>query len=262
VGDILADGYCNWGPDSELSFQASCFADRSIFSPEEYAPIFIGEYVPGSIYAELDFRALHVYNNSYQALHEGMQEDNEELVNAGLSGFYDLINNGYGSSVAHSVNTLIFAQFNNPESFLGDRNEPRYQEWLHDSKMFLNFVTKFDIDFQNANAYSNLASIHIDEGEFSEAQKCVTAGLHILETANPNKSVSLLWNANPKALLPIKLELMMHQVSIHMEKGEKAQANELAKEIGIIANENDYDDGNVLAASYVLSQSDTGKPRN
>ena len=262
VGDILADGYCNWGPDSELSFQASCFADRSLFSPEEYAPIFIGEYVPGSIYAELDFRALHVYNNSYQALYEGMQEDNEELVNAGVGGFYDLINNGCGSSVGHSVNALIFAQFNNPESFLGEKSEPRYQEWLHDSKMFLKFVTKFDIDFQNANAYSNLASIHIDEGEFAEAQKCVTAGLHILETANPNKSVSLLWESNPKAILPIKLELMMHQVSIHTERDEKAQANKLAKEIVRIANENDYDDGNVLAASYVLSQSDTGTPRN
>ena len=262
VGDILADGYCNWGPDSELSLQASCFADRSIFSPEEYAPIFIGEYVPGSIYAELDFRALHVYNNSYQALYEGMQEDNEELVNAGLSGFYDLMNYCCGSSVGHSVNALIFAQFNNPESFLGEKSEARYQEWLHDSKMFLNFVTKFDIDFQNANAHSNLASIHIDEGEFAEAQKCVTAGLHILETANPNKSVSLLWDSNPKAILPIKLELMMHQVSLHMEKDEKALANKLAKEIVGIANENDYDDGNVLAASYVLSQSDTGKPRN
>ena len=262
VGDILADGYCNWGPDSELSFQASCFADRSIFSPEEYAPIFIGEYVPGSIYAELDFRALHVYNNSYQALYEGMQEDNEELVNAGLSGFYDLMNYCCGSSVGHSVNALIFAQFNNPESFLGEKSEARYQEWLHDSKMFLNFVTKFDIDFQNANAHSNLASIHIDEGEFAEAQKCVTAGLHILETANPNKSVSLLWDSNPKAILPIKLELMMHQVSLHMEKDEKALANKLAKEIVGIANENDYDDGNVLAASYVLSQSDTVKPRN
>ena len=262
VGDILADGYCNWGPDSELSFQASCFADRSLFSPEEYAPIFIGEYVPGSIYAELDFRALHVYNNSYQAFYEGMQEDNEELVNAGMGGFYDLINNGCGSSVGHSVNALIFAQFNNPESFLGEKSEPRYQEWLHDSKMFLKFVTKFDIDFQNANAYSNLALIHIDEGEFAEAQKCVTAGLHILETANPNKSVSLLWESNPKAILPIKLELMMHQVSIHMEKDEKALANKLAKEIVRIANENDYDDGNVLAASYVLSQSDTGRPRN
>ena len=262
VGDILADGYCNWGPDSELSFQASCFADRSLFSPEEYAPIFIGEYVPGSIYAELDFRALHVYNNSYQAFYEGMQEDNEELVNAGMGGFYDLINNGCGSSVGHSVNALIFAQFNNPESFLGEKSEPRYQEWLHDSKMFLKFVTKFDIDFQNANAYSNLALIHIDEGEFAEAQKCVTAGLHILETANPNKSVSLLWESNPKAILPIKLELMMHQVSIHMEKDEKALANKLAKEIVSIATENDYDDGNVLAASYVLSQSDTGRPRN
>ena len=262
VGDILADGYCNWGPDSELSFQASCFADRSLFSPEEYAPIFIGEYVPGSIYAELDFRALHVYNNSYQALYEGMQEDNEELVNAGVGGFYDLINNGCGASVGHSVNALIFAQFNNPESFLGEKSEPRYQEWLHDSKMFLKFVTKFDIDFQNANAYSNLALIHIDEGEFAEAQKCVTAGLHILETANPNKSVSLLWESNPKAILPIKLELMMHQVSIHMENDEKALANKLAKEIVSIATENDYDDGNVLAASYVLSQSDTGRPRN
>ena len=262
VGDILADGYCNWGPDSELSFQASCFADRSLFSSEEYAPIFIGEYVPGSIYAELDFRALHVYNNSYQAFYEGMQEDNEELVNAGMGGFYDLINNGCGSSVGHSVNALIFAQFNNPESFLGEKSEPRYQEWLHDSKMFLKFVTKFDIDFQNANAYSNLALIHIDEGEFAEAQKCVTAGLHILETANPNKSVSLLWESNPKAILPIKLELMMHQVSIHMEKDEKALANKLAKEIVSIATENDYDDGNVLAASYVLSQSDTGRPRN
>ena len=262
VGDILADGYCNWGPDSELSFQASCFADRSLFSPEEYAPRFIGEYVPGSIYAELDFRALHVYNNSYQAFYEGMQEDNEELVNAGMGGFYDLINNGCGSSVGHSVNALIFAQFNNPESFLGEKSEPRYQEWLHDSKMFLKFVTKFDIDFQNANAYSNLALIHIDEGEFADAQKCVTAGLHILETANPNKSVSLLWESNPKAILPIKLELMMHQVSIHMEKDEKALANKLAKEIVRIANENDYDDGNVLAASYVLSQSDTGRPRN
>ena len=262
VGDILADGYCNWGPDSELSFQASCFADRSLFSPEEYAPIFIGEYVPGSIYAELDFRALHVYNNSYQAFYEGMQEDNEELVNAGMGGFYDLINNGCGSSVGHSVNALIFAQFNNPESFLGEKSEPRYQEWLHDSKMFLKFVTKFDIDFQNANAYSNLALIHIDEGEFAEAQKCVTAGLHILETANPNKSVSLLWESNPKAILPIKLELMMHQVSIHMENDEKALANKLAKEIVSIATENDYDDGNVLAASYVLSQSDTGRPRN
>jgi hypothetical protein len=262
VGDILADGYCNWGPDSELSFQASCFADRSLFSPEEYAPIFIGEYVPGSIYAELDFRALHVYNNSYQAFYEGMQEDNEELVNAGMGGFYDLINNGCGASVGHSVNALIFAQFNNPESFLGEKSEPRYQEWLHDSKMFLKFVTKFDIDFQNANAYSNLALIHIDEGEFAEAQKCVTAGLHILETANPNKSVSLLWESNPKAILPIKLELMMHQVSIHMENDEKALANKLAKEIVRIANENDYDDGNVLAASYVLSQSDTGRPRN
>ena len=262
VGDILADGYCNWGPDSELSFQASCFADRSLFSPEEYAPIFIGEYVPGSIYAELDFRALHVYNNSYQAFYEGMQEDNEELVNAGMGGFYDLINNGCGSSVGHSVNALIFAQFNNPESFLGEKSEPRYQEWLHDSKMFLKFVTKFDIDFQNANAYSNLALIHIDEGEFADAQKCVTAGLHILETANPNKSVSLLWESNPKAILPIKLELMMHQVSIHMENDEKALANKLAKEIVSIATENDYDDGNVLAASYVLSQSDTGRPRN
>ena len=72
----------------------------------------------------------------------------------------------------------------------------------------------------------------------------------------------MLWESNPKAILPIKLELMMHQVSIHMEKDEKALANKLAKEIVRIANENDYDDGNVLAASYVLSQSDTGRPRN
>jgi len=262
VGDILADGYCNWGPDSELSFQDSCFADRSVFSPEEYAPIFIGEYVPGSIYAELDFRALHVYNNSYQALHEGMQVDNAELVNAGVSGLYDLINNGFGSSIAHSVNTLIYAQFNNPEAFLGDKSEPGYQDWLHNSKLFLNFVTKLDIDFQNANAYSNLAWIHVDEGEYSEAQDCVSAGLRILESSNPNKSVSLLWASHPKALLPIKLELMMHQVTIFMEKDKKDLANSLAKEILQIAEENEYDDGSVLAAGYILSLSDTGTPRN
>lgn len=262
VGDILADGYCNWGPDSELSFQASCFADCSIFSPEEYAPIFIGEYVPGSLYAELDFRALHVYNNSYQALHEGMQVDNAELVNAGVSGLYDLINNGFGSSIAHSVNSLIYAQFNNQEAFLVDKSEPGYQDWLHKAKLFLNFVTKLDIDFQNANAYSNLAWIHVDEGEYSEAQDCVSAGLRILESSNPNKSVSLLWAAHPKALLPIKLELMMHQVTIFMEKDKNELANSLAKEIIQIAKENDYDDGSVLAAGYILSLSDTGTPRN
>ena len=128
--------------------------------------------------------------------------------------------------------------------------------------MFLNFVTKLDIDFQNANAYSNLAWIHVDEGEYSEAQDCVSAGLRILESSNPNKSVSLLWAANPKALLPIKLELMMHQVTIFMEKDKKDLANSLAKEIIQIAKENEYDDGSVLAAGYILSLSDTGTPRS
>ena len=47
-----------------------------------------------------------------------------------------------------------------------------------------------------------------------------------------------------------------------MEKDKKDLANSLAKEIIQLAKENEYDDGSVLAAGYILSLSDTGTPRS
>jgi hypothetical protein len=261
VGDILADGYCNCGPGSGLYFQASCYADRTVFSPESVAPIFLGEFVPGALYGDLDLRALNVYNSSAGALGDGIEKDDEELVNLGVSGLFDLMNNGCGSSVAHSVNTLFYNQLSNREAFLGEIDGQRFKDWVHDSKIYLNFVSKLDIDSQNANALSNLASLYLEEENFEEAQKCVNEGLEILENVDTNKTVSFLWAADTKASLPIRLELMAHQMGIHLENDKNDQAVKVAKEIVAIAESNNYDDGSVLAAKYILGQSDTGTPR-
>ena len=54
---------------------------------------------------------------------------------------------------------------------------------------------------------------------------------------------------------------MAHQMGIHLENDKNDQAVKVAKEIVAIAESNNYDDGSVLAAKYILGQSDTGTPR-
>ena len=262
VGDILADGYCNWGPDSELNFQASCYSDRASYSPEEYSWIYVGEFVPGSLYAELDIRSQTVYSNCSEALRKGLENNDIQLVNLGANGLYNLMRFGFGSSFVHSINSLFYTQFSNSEGFFGDRNDERFKKFIYDSESVLKFATSLPIDFQDANAYSNLAWLYIDQENFEEAQKCVDKGTKIIAESNLNKSVSLLWSTDPKALLPVKLELMMHQVTIFMSNDENDKADRIASDLIAIAKENDYEDGSVLAAKYILGLSDTGTSRN
>jgi hypothetical protein len=251
VGDILADGYCNWPPGSDLDFQASCLSDISIFDDSNTADFHRGIIIPGPLYSQLEIRTMEVYDASSRAFHEALSKNDAEALDVLLPALHNIIALGTGAIVSHAANTFFYSVYNNQSAFPVLTGET-LEEWLAYSENLLRYVALQDVDSQNANALSNLATLLSDRGDYKSALKCIDDGLEILADRDDTKPVSLAWQPGYQANLPIELELYISKASIFMDQDKPEKARELAEKVLRIANENDFDSGEVLAAKYML----------
>jgi tetratricopeptide (TPR) repeat protein len=168
-----------------------------------------------------------------------------------LPALHNIIALGTGAIVSHAANTFFYSVYNNQSAFPVLTGET-LEEWLAYSENLLRYVALQDVDSQNANALSNLATLLSDRGDYKSALKCIDDGLEILADRDDTKPVSLAWQPGYQANLPIELELYISKASIFMDQDKPEKARELAEKVLRIANENDFDSGEVLAAKYML----------
>jgi len=126
------------------------------------------------------------------------------------------------------------------------------EEWMAYTENLLRYTALQDIDSQNANALSNLATLLSDRADYKAALQCIDDALEILSNRDDTKTVSFAWQPGFRANLPIELELYVSKASIYMEQDKPDKARELAEKVVRIAQENDFDGGEVLAAKYIL----------
>lgn len=251
VGDILADGYCNWPPGSDLDFQASSLSDISIFDDSNTADFHRGIIIPGPLYSELDMRTMQVYDACSRAFHEAISKNDIEALDLLLPALHNIIALGTGAIVSHAANTFFYSIYNNQSAFPVLTGEA-LEEWLAYTENLLRYIALQDIDSQNANALSNLATLLSDRGDYKSAFKCIDDALEILANRDDTKTVSLAWQPGYQANLSIELELYISKASIFMEQDKPDKARELAEKVIQIAKEHSYDSGEVLAAKYIL----------
>jgi tetratricopeptide (TPR) repeat protein len=251
VADILADGYCNWPPGSDLDFQASCLADISIFDDSTTADFHRGIIIPGPLYSELEMRTMQIYDGASRAFHEAITKNDSEALDVLLPALHNIIALGTGAIVSHAANTFFYSVYNNQSAFPVLTGET-LEEWLAYSENLLRYIALQNVDSQNANALSNLATLLSDRGDYKSALKCIDDGLEILAERDDTKTVSMAWQPGYQANLPIELELYVSKASIFMEQDKPDKAREWAEKVVRIAQENNFDGGEVLAAKYIL----------
>jgi len=251
VADILADGYCNWPPGSEIDFQASCLSDVSIFDDSNTADFHRGIIVPGPLYSELDIRTMQVYDACSRAFHEAIAKNDIEALDVIVPSLHGLIALGSGAIVSHCANTFFYSIYHNQHMFPNLVGE-NLEEWMAYTENLLRYTALQDIDSQNANALSNLATLLSDRADYKAALQCIDDALEILSNRDDTKTVSFAWQPGFRANLPIELELYVSKASIYMEQDKPHKARELAEKVVRIAQENDFDGGEVLAAKYIL----------
>ena len=251
VADILADGYCNWPPGSEIDFQASCLSDVSIFDDSNTADFHRGIIVPGPLYSELDIRTMQVYDACSRAFHEAIAKNDIEALDVIVPSLHGLIALGSGAIVSHCANTFFYSIYHNQHMFPNLVGE-NLEEWIAYTENLLRYTALQDIDSQNANALSNLATLLSDRADYKAALQCIDDALEILSNRDDTQTVSFAWQPGFQANLPIELELYVSKASIFMEQDKPDKARELAEKVVRIAQENDFDGGEVLAAKYIL----------
>jgi tetratricopeptide (TPR) repeat protein len=251
VADILADGYCNWPPESDLDFQASALSDISIFDDSSTADFHRGIIIPGPLYTELNVRTMQAYDACSRAFHEAIAKNDSEALDVLLPALHNIIALGTGAIVSHAANTFFYSVYNNQSAFPVLAGET-LEEWLAYSENLLRYIALQDIDSQNANALSNLATLLSDRGDYKSALRCIEDALEILANRDDTKTVSLAWQPGYIANLSIELELYISKASIFMEQDKHDKARELAEKVIQIAKEHNHDSGEVLAAKYIL----------
>ena len=212
VGEILADGFCNFSESSEENFQSICFSDRSMVITDSIATMELGDFVPGSLYVELNYMTQDFFQSSYSNLEHAIQTNNLEGITTGLEGLQCVMNEGCGDSFMSAANSLFYIQFR------GLSESQRDVNWLRDAKVYLKYLSEINFGYENANALSNLAGVSIEEGDFKTALDYVARGHTLLIDA-------------PSPHSEVKFELMGYQLKIYQGLGLNLEAINFSEDI-------------------------------
>ena len=85
IGEILADGFCNFSERAEGDFQSICFSDRSLSSSSLPPIMELGDFVPGCLYADLNYLTEHYFESSHSILKQALEVNDLEQMKVGLN---------------------------------------------------------------------------------------------------------------------------------------------------------------------------------
>lgn len=212
IGEILADGFCNFSERAEGDFQSICFSDRSLSSSSSTPDIQLGDFVPGCLYAHLNYLSEHYFQSSHSILKQALEEKDLEQTKVGLNGLKNVMNDGCGLAFMSAANSLFYIQLSELSEDQRDLN------WLNDAKVYLKYVSEVSFGYENANALSNLSGIRMLEGDLETALEHAARGRRLLIDA-------------PYYYSEVMLELMGYQLKAYRGLGLNLEATNAAEEI-------------------------------
>jgi hypothetical protein len=212
IGEILADGFCNFSERAEGDFQSICFSDRSLSSFSSIPVMQLGDFVPGCLYADLNYLTEHYFESSHSILKQALEVNDLEQMKVGLNGLQNVMNDGCGLTYMSAANSLFYIQLTELSENQRDTN------WLPDAKVYLKYVSEVSFGYENANALSNLTGISILEGDLNTALEQAARGRRLLIDAPHNYS-------------EVMLELMGYQLKAYRGLGLNLEATNSAEEI-------------------------------
>ena len=252
VADILVDGFCNYGPNSEIPFQDVCVPDHLFIKESEISHFEFGLFVPGPIHIELEVKTIELYGRSQEAAHLGLQRKNSALLLAGLNGYQEVISKGVGTAVAHSVNSYVYTQNAYGNSMLA-LDEDAKAGFSNYAVSLLEFGSQLPVDLQDANACSNLALIEVGRNNFEAALKAVNRGIAILKEDRRNLPHSAMGNSVVELNPGIKLELFSTKSEILYRHGQVEKAKEIAQNILEEASHSGHSGPEVEKAKWIVN---------
>jgi hypothetical protein len=212
IGEILADGFCNFSERAEGDFQSICHSDRFLSSSSSTPVMQSGDFVPGCLYAHLNYLSEDCFESSHSILKQALDVNDLKEIKVGLNGLQNVMNDGCGPTFMSAANSLFYIQLTELSE------DQRVTNWIPDAKVYLKYVSEVSFGYENANALSNLCGINILEGDLETALENATRGRSLLIDAPYYYSV-------------VMLELMGYQLKAYRGLGLNLEATNTAEEI-------------------------------
>lgn len=111
VGEILADGFTNFSESLEENFHSTCFSERSVNISDSIPIMELSDFVPGCLYADLNYITQDFFQSSHANLEQALQTNDLEGITTGLQELQSVMNDGCGTSFMSAANSLFYLQF-------------------------------------------------------------------------------------------------------------------------------------------------------
>ena len=249
VADILVDGFCNY----PSKFQTRTCSDSSIYPEGALEHFEIGRFLPGPFAQYVDLESLFLTLKCDEILEEALAKKSATKMRVALNGYQEIISNGSGAAVPHSINGYVYSMLHYGGTVLGLSESERAD--IHDyMAKLLNYVSTMPVDLQDANGLSNLALIEIARKRFNEALQAVNSGITLLKQDRSHIPASAFGNSVPNENPWIKLELFATRAELLFRAGDSKKAKELAEKILAEAKQINYDGPEIKKVKWILTQ--------
>jgi hypothetical protein len=249
VADILVDGFCNY----PSKFQTRTCSDSSIYPEGALEHFEIGRFLPGPFAQYVDLESLFLTLKCDEILEEALAKKSATKMRVALNGYQEIISNGSGAAVPHSINGYVHSMLHYGGTVLGLSESERAD--IHDyMAKLLNYVSAMPVDLQDANGLSNLALIEIARKRFNEALQAVNSGITLLKQDRSHIPASSFGNSVPNENPWIKLELFATRAELLFRAGDSKKAKELAEKILAEAKQINYDGPEIKKVKWILTQ--------
>ena len=249
VADILVDGFCNY----PSKFQTRTASDTSIYPDGALQHFEIGRFLPGPFAQYVDLESLILSMKSDELLEEAITKKSATKMRVALNGYLEIVSNGSGASVPHSINGYVYNMLHYGGTVLGLDDDERAD--IHDyMAKLLKYVSTMPVDLQDANGLSNLALIEIARKRFNDALQAVNSGILLLKEDRSHIPASLFGNSVPNENPWIKLELFATRAELLYRSGDSKKAKELAEKVLAEAKQINYDGPEIKKVKWILTQ--------
>ena len=249
VADILVDGFYNY----PSKFQTRTASDTSIYPDGALQHFEIGRFLPGPFAQYVDLESLILSMKCDELLEEAITKKSATKMRVALNGYLEIVSNGSGASVPHSINGYVYNMLHYGGTVLGLDDDERAD--IHDyMAKLLKYVSTMPVDLQDANGLSNLALIEIARKRFNDALQAVNSGILLLKEDRSHIPASLFGNSVPNENPWIKLELFATRAELLYRSGDSKKAKELAEKVLAEAKQINYDGPEIKKVKWILTQ--------
>ena len=253
VAEILVDGFSNHPKGAGGNFQEITFSELSLYKPGALEHFEIGSFVPGPISQYINFDSVLLYIKCETLLGESVINKDADKMRLALNGYQEIISKGSGAAVPHSLNNYVYTMQNFGGTILGLSDRERADFHDYGAKL-LTYASSLPVDFQDANALSNLALLEISRKQYSQALQAVNAGITLLRQDRTGIPESLFGNSEPSENPWIKLELFATRAELIYRSGDVAKAQELAAKVLSEAQAMSYEGPEIKKVQWILAQ--------